>query len=196
MPRKKSRIDNPEIVPFALFQLNGAGEFVDVEDIFDRCYQLAPERFGWRKYPYPNYKILSKALRDIEGKDPSLLLKTPDGLKRQLSAKAIQWVRDRLPEFKEILGVSGINPPTRRTGQKLLNEFRDHPLTRGFLEGAELQLVKHQVADLLLCSPDSPAQLWKERLESYRSAATLSNRADLVRFLEFIEKREPSWFGG
>src|SRR5260221_11218026 len=109
MQRKKSRIDNPEIVPFALFQLNGAGEFVDVEDIFDRCYQLAPERFGWRKYPYPNYKILSKALRDIEGKDPSLLLKTPDGLKRQLSAKAIQWVRDRLPEFKEILGVSGIN---------------------------------------------------------------------------------------
>ena len=196
MMDRKPRIDNLEIVPLALYQLGGTGHFIDVEDIFERCYKLAPERFGWRKYPYPNYKILSKALRDIEGKYPKLLIKTPDGLKRQLSAEAIEWVRVRLPQFERVLGKPGMNPPTRRTGQKLLNEFRDHPLTRGFLEGHEPELIKHEVADLLLCSPDSPPQVWRERLESYRSAATQSNRSDLVRFLEYIEKKQHIWFGG
>ena len=192
----KAKIDNPEIVPYALYQLGGAGDFVDVEDIFERCYRLAPERFGWRKYEYPNYKILSKALRDIEGKDPTLLIKTADGLKRQLSARAVEWVRKRLLLFKDTLGTSGVNPPTRRKGQKFLNEFRDHPLTRAFLDGLTPDLKKHEVADLLLCSPDSPSQVWKERLESYRSAATHSNRTDLVKFLEYIQGKEPNWFGG
>ena len=85
---QRPKVDNPELIPFAIYQLGGIGEFVDVEDIFVRCFDLAPERFGWRKYPYPNYKILSKALRDFEGSFPNYLIKNQDGLCRQPSAPA------------------------------------------------------------------------------------------------------------
>jgi hypothetical protein len=53
---KTRRIDNPDIVPLAVYELGGSGAFVDVEDVFLRCHEIAPERFRWRKYDIPNYK--------------------------------------------------------------------------------------------------------------------------------------------
>jgi hypothetical protein len=191
---KASRVDNTDIVPFALYQLGGAGEFFDVEEIFDACYKIAPERFRWRKFDYPNYKTLYHALRDFEGKNPNIMIKTADGLGRQLSAEGVEWVRLRLPLFEQVLAEPGANPPTRRTGQKLLNELRDHPVVQSFLEGSSPTLAKHQAADLLLCSPDSPRSVWNERLQTYRAAAAGSNRPDLARFLDFLESQQPSWF--
>ena len=88
-----------DIVPVALFQLGGADHFIDVEDLFIRCFELAPERFGWRTCPYPNYKSLSKALRDYEAKFPSHLVKSPDGHGRQLSAHGVRWLQEHpIPE--------------------------------------------------------------------------------------------------
>lgn len=192
---KVNRIDNPDFIPLALYNLGGAGQFIDVEDVFNRCNELSPERFGWRTYKYPNYKTLAKALRDFEGKNPSLLLKTHDGLKRQLSAEGVAWILEQKERFEQVLGSPNVNPPTRRTGQRILNEFRDHPLTQSFLATGLTTLKKFEVADLLLCSPDSPPTVWKERLETYRSAATESNRNDLVQFLDYLVRQQPAWFG-
>jgi hypothetical protein len=192
---KIKRIDNPDFIPLALYQLGGAGQFVDVEDVFNRCNELSPERFGWRTYKYPNYKTLAKALRDFEGKNPSLLLKTHDGLKRQLSAEGVAWILERKERLEQVLGSPNVNPPTRRTGQRILNEFRDHRLTQSFLANELTALRKFEVADLLLCSPDSPAAVWKERLETYRSASTESNRTDLLKFLDYLVRQQPAWFG-
>lgn len=192
----RSKLDNPDIVPLALFELGGAGEFIDVEDIFFKCYELAPERFGWRTRPLPNYKTLSKALRDLEGDHPSLLVKTPDGLRRQLSAEGVEWVRGRMQEFRKTMTTPGLNPPTRRPSQRLLNSLRDTPLVQAFVRGERPVLKRYEVADLLVCSPDSPKSLWLERLETFRSAAADANRHELMDFLEFVRKSEPQWFEG
>lgn len=192
---KPKRFDNPDFVPLALHQLGGASQFFDVEEIFQRCYELAPERFGWRKLPYPNYKTLSKALRDLEGKNPDLLLKTPDGLQRQLSAKGVDWVRERGVDFESLQRTPGANPPTRRTGQRLLNELRDHPSVQAFADGDEPELIKFETADALACSPDSPPSLWRERIETFRAAAADAKRADLLEFLDYLENQKPEWFG-
>ena len=189
-------MDNPEIIPFALYELGGAGRFIDVEDIFLRCFEVAPERFRWRKHPIANYKTLSKALRDFEGRHSKLLLKTEDGLSRQLSKEGIDWVNARLELFREVLSRPGTNPPTRRREQKLLNEFSSHRLVRAFEKGHSEDLQKYEVADLLLCAPDSPTDVWEERLETYRSAATAARRPNLVEFLDFVRNNKPEWFGG
>lgn len=193
---KKQRIDNPEIIPFALHQLGGAGQFVDVEDIFLRCFEVAPERFRWRKHLIANYKTLSKALRDFETRHPDLLLKTEEGLGRQLSKEGLEWVNERLDLFEAVLSQPGSNPPTRRREHKLLNEFADHRLVAAFEKGTLENLPKYEVADLLLCAPDSPTSVWKERLETYRSAASAAGRPNLVDFLNHLRSSKPEWFGG
>jgi len=98
MPKGTS-IANTDFIPMALFELGGAGKFIDVENIFYRCYEISPERFGWRRYSYPNYKILYKALVDFEDKYPTLIIKTPDGLSRQLTAEGVDWINQRIQKI-------------------------------------------------------------------------------------------------
>lgn len=192
----KSKIDNPDIIPYALYNLGGIGSFIDVEDMFLKCFELAPARFSWRKHSLPNYKILSKALRDFEGAHPDALLKTADGLGRQLTAEGVEWVRSRLALYEALLETPGASPPKKRPGQRLLNEIEDHPLYGEFAMGLRPDLAKHQVADLLMCAPDSPSALWRERLESYRASARAANREAIVTFLNYIAQEHPEWFGG
>lgn len=193
---KQKRIDNPDVIPYALYELGGAGEFIDVEDVFVRCHEIAPERFRWRKHNLPNYKTLAKALRDFENHHPVLLIKTPDGLSRQLSAEGIEWIRERIVLLTETFSVPGMNPPTRRREHRILNELASHKVVREFLGGAEPNFLKHEIADLLLCAPDSPPSVWRERLETYRSAAADSGRPDLLRFLKVLYDQRGEWFGG
>jgi hypothetical protein len=103
--------------------------------------------------------------------------------------------RQSLPLFESILRKPGANPPTRRRDHRILNEFSDHPVVRNFADGGRPNLIKHEIADLLLCAPDSPKAVWRERLETYRSAAADAARSDLVSFLEFIRDAKPEWFG-
>jgi hypothetical protein len=187
-------VGNSDIIPFALYQLGGVGVFIDVEEVFEFCFQLSPERFGWRKYPYPNYKILSKALRDFEGKFPHHLIKTPDGLGRQLSAEGLEWLKKRLPVLEKALKVPGINPPVRRPVQRMLNDLANTPVVQQFLAGGKPEIRKHEVADLLLCSPDSPASVFKERMATYRAAAKDGGRIELLRFLDYLYQKHSELF--
>jgi hypothetical protein len=192
--KRKSRLSNAELIPLALYQLGGSGQFFDVEDIYLRCYDLAPERFGWRKHRLPNYKSLAKALQECETKYPELLLKTPDGLSRQLSAAGVEWLRARLPRLQELVGAPISS--SRRPSHRLLNEMAAHPVVKAFIASGRADLIKHRVADLLLCAPDSPPAVWREQLETYRSAAADAGRADLSAFLEHLAVQRPEWFGG
>lgn len=193
---RRPKLDNQKLIPFVVYDLGGAGKFIDVEEIFYRCWELAPERFNWRTRPLPNYKALSQALRDLEGSTPGLFVKTPDGLSRQLSAEGIEWVRERLPEFRELLGQPSASPPTRRPAQRMLNSLRDGAAVQAFLRGDKPELTKHELADLLMCSPDSPPEVWRERLETFRSAAEGAKRQDLRDFLEYARSSRPEWFEG
>jgi hypothetical protein len=193
---KRSNVDNLDIIPFAVFKLGGVGVFVDVEDVFVCSYKLAPERFGWRKHRYPNYKILSKALRDFESRYPNYLIKTADGLSRQLSAEGLEWLKDRLTDFERALNVPGVNPPVRRPIQRMLNDLANNPFVQRFLAGEMLDVRKHEVADVLLCSPDAHADVFRERMQTYRAAAKHGGRLELLRFLDYLCEQYSDWFGG
>jgi hypothetical protein len=189
-------ISNTDIIPLALLDLGGAGKFIDVEDLFMRCYEISPERFGWRKYQYPNYKILYQALVDFDRKHPELIIRTPDGLSRQLSAEGVKWIEQRYSIFRKLLETPEKIPPTRRPNQRILNDISKHSHFRSYLSEGSIDLSKYQVAEILLCSPDSQPSLWKERLETYRSAALQSKRKDIVSFLDYLFNKYPALFGG
>jgi hypothetical protein len=41
-------VNNSEVLLWALYELGGADDFVDVESAFFRAFELAPLRLGWR----------------------------------------------------------------------------------------------------------------------------------------------------
>ena len=196
MRNNKKTMANIDFIPIALYELGGIGQYIDVEDVFFKCYELSPERFGWRKYPFPNYKILYQSLIDFEIKYPELIIKTSDGLSRQLSAEGVEWIQIKIDSFNELLGISGKKTPTRRPHQRILNEISKNNLFITYSEGRFPSLNRYQISDLLLCSPDSSTQLLRERLDTYRSAAKNSNQEEIVNFFDFLLDEYPEWFGG
>jgi hypothetical protein len=189
-------VDNGDIFAYALYRLQGTGRFVDVEDVFEECWKLSPSRFGWRKHSYPNYKVASKAQRDFESRHPSLILKTPDGLGRQLSAEGIAWILGHLDEFEPLARGDSKAPAPRRVSHRLVAELERSPVVEAFLRGAEVAVNKIQMADLLRCAPDSPPSVWRQRVETARSAAKDNERPDILRFLDFVVSSNQDWFDG
>lgn len=173
---------------------------MDVEDVFIEMWKLAPGRFSWRKYPvYPHYKIAHDALSDISKPrkgQADLLLRTPDGLARQLTVKGIEWVESRLSQFGSFARGEVRAPPDKRPSQRVLANLENSPLVHRFRLGEDLRLERHEVAGIIRCAPDSPAAVWVERLETLRSAATDSRREDLLRFLVWLEHSHHELFGG
>lgn len=186
-------ITNGDLFLYALYRLGGAGKYIDVEDAFMEMWRLAPARFSWRKYQQPNYKVMSKAIVDIGQRgDRDLLL--GDGNSRQLSAQGVEWVETRRAHFERIASGRETAAPDRRPSQRVAVELGKAPPVRAFVRGEEVGLERNEIALLLRCAPDAPRSVWRERLETLRSAATDADRGELLRFLAYLEGAKPDWF--
>lgn len=193
----RTEITNSDLFLFALYRLGGAGQYVDVEDVFIEMWKMAPERFSWRKYEYPHYKIAHDALSDItkpRKHQSDLLLRGADGLSRQLTAKGVTWVEHRLYLLTPFARGEVQAPPDRRPSQKSVVYLERDPKVQSFLNGEQVTLELHEAAVLLRCAPDSPTSAWRERWETARSAAIDSHRGGLVRFLDWLRDAHPRWF--
>jgi len=191
--RSKNEITNADLFLYALYRLGGAGAYVDVEDVFMEMWRIAPERFRWRKYEVPNYKIMSKAIVDISQRGQEGLL-LGSGDMRQLSAEGVAWAERHSEELEAVATGERAAPPDRRPGQRVVADLLKQPSVQSFLQGREVHLDRVRVARLLRCAPDAPRQVWRERLETLRSAATAGKRDDVLRFLDRLEEENPDWF--
>ena len=195
MARGKPEITNGDLFLYCLYGLGGAGKYIDVENVFMEMWRIAPGRFRWRRYDLPNYKVMSKAIVDIGQRgDGELLL--GDGDARQLSASGVRWVETRQQRFDRIVSGAETAASARRPSQRVVGELARTRLVRAYLAGEEPNWAREEIAVLLRCSPDAPRSVWRERLETLRSAVSDAGRADLMDFLELLERDKREWFGG
>lgn len=189
---------NWEIFVWSLFLLGGSDDFVDVEAIFLRAFESAPLRLSWRTRPdLPDYKKCSKALRDAEARRPPLLIKTRDGLQRQLTVEGRRWAEDNRERLSSLLKSGRIvQEPRHRPRARLLDEIERSPELAAWETDRTAPAEKWQVAELLRCSPDSDPRLWRARLEILRSAADSAGRTAILDFLAEVERIHPDWFSG
>lgn len=191
-----AEVTNWEIFIWSLSRLGATSGFVDIEDVFIACFELAPNRFSWRtRQDLPDYKKCSKALRDAEARRPPLLLKTRDGLKRQLTVEGQEWVAGNEPRMIDALH-SGrvVEEPASRPRARMLAEVERSDSFQTWLRSGVTPIEKWQVAELLRCSPDSDWRIWADRLEMLRAAANGAKRVHLLAFVEAIGAAHPEWF--
>lgn len=191
-----TEVTNWEIFTWALSQLGGNAGFVDVEDVFVACFELAPSRFSWRtREELPDYKKCSKALRDAEARRPALLLKTRDGLKRQLTVEGQQWVAGNEPRMSAALH-SGrvVEEPASRPRARMLTEVERSEPFQAWLQSGATPNEKWRIAELLRCSPDSDWRIWADRLAMLRAAAHGAKRDRVLVFLDAVSAAHADWF--
>jgi hypothetical protein len=191
-------VANWEIFLWALSQLRGSSEFIDIEAVFLQCFVLAPARFGWRTRPeLPDYKKCAKALQEAEARRPSLLVKTRDSFGRQLTAEGQRWVEENTQRLSSLLltGMPVPEPRNRPTSRMLAEIERSRPFSL-WKENGITPDEKWRMAEVLRCSPDSSWQTWVDRLESARAVAYAAENNAVLHFLDSVRATRPEWFGG
>ncbi len=103
------------LVTLALYLVGGEDKFVDTEDVAVKSYEIAPGRFGWRKYPqFPNLELVRVFLSDAKKPDKGHLVSGSGRKGWTLTPDGLRWVRDSGLSFLE--GNSLDQPGAERAG--------------------------------------------------------------------------------
>ena len=183
-----SSANNQDVFIWALFLLGGADKDVDVEDIYLKCFELAPARFGWRTKPdIPDYKKISKALQSVEAKTHAGLVQKSNEYLRRLSVAGVKWVET----WKPILEASYSGAPV--PADKVHNQYE---MLRSNVTGShvwkrfnvgDFTLDIADVAAALGTSPASPKATWDSRINSLLRASDVLQDPKLKEFAELID---------
>jgi len=162
-----SRLSNQDVFVWALHLLGGSDHPVDVEDIYLKCFELAPARLGWRTRPdLPDYKKTSKALQAVEAKTHVGLIVRVDQYNRRLSAAGRDWIQANSDVLiQRYSSANSVAATTRSPHERLRRRIRaSHIFTESNLDLAS-------IAEILECSPASDRSVWNARVEQLQIAA-------------------------
>ena len=186
---------NFDVILWALYDLGGDEKFVDIEDIFLKAFEIAPLRLSWRtRMEIPDMKKCYKALNDTERQQPHFLLKQgPE--RRRLTAEGQQWIENNFDRLADALsGKRIVHTPRIRLSSRLVSQALRSDVFNLWKENGAITDDKWRIAEMLRCLPDSAQKVFRERLESLRSAAYSSGRLDALEFFDAVAERHPDWF--
>jgi hypothetical protein len=101
---KKTELSNLQIVVVAVARLGGDMQAIHTEDIAVEAYTIAPQKFGWRKYPERiDLELVRRSLTAATEKKPSLLV---GSVRRgwMLSKHGIQWIEKNTQNLPALSG--------------------------------------------------------------------------------------------
>lgn len=179
--------NNQDVFIWALYLLGGADKDVDVEDIYLKCFELAPARLGWRTRPdLPDYKKAAKALQSVEASTHIGLVHRPHKYSRSLTVEGIHWVQT----FEEILSRNysqGAVHASKSSNQyeRIRFEISKSVAWAKFKSDPNLIDISDAAA-ALQCSPASPLATWQNRIINIKKAADVLVDPELLGFAEYV----------
>lgn len=187
-PPPSSTPNNPELLIWALFLLGGSDNFIDVETLFIKSFELAPARLSWRtRQDIPDYKKCSKALQEVEDKKRSSLshlFEKQGAYKRKLSNDGVEWIT----KYSTVLATlysDGIVPSASvQEDSKALRTVTENMTFKSFLNDENAELSIYEISDLFRCLPDADKTIWKQRLDRVRNAAIRNGNTRVVLFVD------------
>lgn len=189
-----TEVSNVILALATLDGLGGATKFVDIEQVAEEAYKVAPDRFGWRTKKYPSWERVRTAFvhanqnEQKRGAQP-LVMSNTDGSAWKLTAEGVSFVRENAHKAEAATGrkraaVSPASPSGRR-----VREIRKHPTFQKFMHGAAVaDIERYELADMLICPPDSSASFVKRKVDSALAAARDVEDKDVARFLGEVNK--------
>ena len=183
-----SEPNNQDVFVWALYILGGADRDIDVEEIYLKCFELAPARLGWRTHPeIPDYKKTSKALQSIEASTHVGLLHRPHKYSRRLTHEGIKWVE----AYKVILEKNYSKAIVQASKATNLHERKHQDLKKSdawakfLIDPSTVEI--SDAAAALQCSAASPLSVWSGRVNDLRRTGDLLSDELILNFADFIE---------
>ena len=191
-------LSDKDIVLYALYILGGWQKRVHTEDIALKCFELAPSKFSWVKYPqYPDLAPARFALESTKKPKYGALVKGGSERKRTVksvggwmfTANGIQWIKDNEKRIENYLGrlrPIGDRTPADRKIKELLksvafNKYEDY--------GEKADISHAEFAESLLCTINTRPEVLNDRLEQLLSIAEKLNKKNIKEYINFCRQK-------
>lgn len=164
----------------ALLRIGGDRAMVDLEDIAVEAYELAPDRFRWRRHDYPNLELVRVVLSDANKRGAHLVLYDRKG--RKLTVEGVRRAADVLDRINAGAVVRR-DDALRRQDLVEIARMEHHPAYERWREGGMAAVDAIDLADLVRCSASTAVELFVDRLRGSQAIAAYWKRDALARFL-------------
>lgn len=177
------RMTNPQVAALALYSLGGATARQHQEDVAVRCYKLAPRRFSWERYDYPDIDRAGIALRDGKKERNGALVTGDKRVGWLLTPAGIDWARERTQLIGDSTakGTSVLSVADDRE----LRRLRQHRLFGEWQAGSD-SIPAFRAADAVGLPADAPAQAIARRITELQGAARAGKQQDVEGFLKWL----------
>ena len=205
-PDVYSKITLNDLVVYAVYLLHRQGTEIASEDIVSACFVLFPKRFSLKKYPHwPDSGIVSRRWSDCKRKG---YLRGNASRGFQITAKGIKRAQKIGKSLGRVIKPVPIpRPKTKKPespSQTLRLEMKAQ--ARKYVRSIEtsdaykhykkrLPLNEFDFRSLLLCTMESPPATLARNLGQFREYVRIHDRADLLNFLGFCERKFPHLLG-
>jgi hypothetical protein len=194
--RKKEEITGTWFFLKAMVEVGAADKFVDIEDIYERMWQLDKKRYSWRTKSYPSIRKCVRSKESADQETWSSKLTVKDGPhKRRLSDAGQKWVKANQDGLDRI-GRERIPQPKNRQENRALKVLKATNAFRRWVANKHVPEESWEVADLLRCAPNSEPTVLRHRMEVLRSDADSMVEEEAIQFLDRIVETHPALFGG
>jgi predicted HTH domain antitoxin len=197
-PPNADNLSNIDIAVYALYLLGGWRERVHTEDIALKCFELAPSKFSWVKYPeYPDNNTAYLSLGDAKKQKYGALVKGGSERKKEmqhiggwkLTLHGVEWIEGNKLRIEESLGKHAT------TGERLdidrkLKELRNSIAYSKFLRSGESGDISHaEFAESLVCTVNTSSEILNDRLEQLSSIAKELKKDDIEKYIRFCREK-------
>jgi hypothetical protein len=185
----KSELTNIDIAVYALYRLGGLERRVHTEEVAKGCYDLAPERFSWERYPeYPAREPGRSSLFDAR-KPKNGALVTGDQVKGwMLTPEGVEWLAASRARIEGSLGERG--PAKRLPTDRRLSELLRSSAFEKFMEhGEQAEISYAEFAESLVCTVNTNSEVLNDRLQQFHATAEQLGREEVKDYVTFCRKK-------
>ncbi len=189
-------VKSMHIAVYALSLLGGIQQKVHTEDVAQKCLEIAPNRFKWERYNYPDKELVRKALFHASEKRNGGLVAGRSGIEQrgksrdgwQLTPAGAAWIRQSESALVAAVHSTGERVP-RREADRFLKRIRSESAFRIFKEHGNLSEVSpYMFTDLLNSSPDASIDTIRFKFDRLFSYAELVNDKEVIQFLTLCKE--------
>jgi hypothetical protein len=191
---KIANLSDKDIVLYALYILGGWQKRIHTEDVALKCYEIAPSKFSWVKYPhYPDLAPARFALEAAKKPEYGALVKGESERKRtvksiggwMLTDKGIQWIRSNKVRIEKYLN-KPLPTGTRLPAERKLKELLKGEAFKKFREQGERAEISHaEFADSLICTVNTRPEVLNDRIDQLYSIAEKLEEEEIKHYLNF-----------
>lgn len=197
-PPNEESLSNIDIVVYALYALGGWQERIHTEDIALKCYEIAPSKFSWVKYPrYPDNHTAYLSLGDAKKQKYGALVKGESERKREtqriggwkLTPHGVEWVEKNKRRIESSLGTHATLGERLETDRKLKELLKSRAYSKFHKDGANANISHAEFAESLVCTVNTSHEILNDRLEQIYSIAEKTKNDGVKRYVDFCQKQ-------